>query len=230
MLNEIWPTVGWGSLEYGPPAGFTPGQVMGGRWKPLHYFYKQSLMTDVMATCGSTANPHGHPTAPDENQCYLSNMRASRSFSGTVTLTSYDHFGDGTAEVLLHRQVELPAGPGGIYWFGPPQGQALPPGNSTALMSTVRDEAGAVVSEHMVQLVTPQHICVPPATLSVSIGTRNASDGTIGISVTSDRVALWVRGRASCAVHWQQPWALEQALLHSHGAVVLVPVFAAVCR
>ena len=66
--------------------------------------------------------------------------------------------------------------------------------------------------EHMVQLVTPQHICVPPATLSVSIGTRNASDGTIGISVTSDRVALWVRGRASCAVHWQQPWALELAL------------------
>ena len=31
MLNEIWPTVGWGSLEYGPPPGFTPGQVRGGR-------------------------------------------------------------------------------------------------------------------------------------------------------------------------------------------------------
>jgi hypothetical protein len=35
MLNEIWPTVGWGSLENGPPAGHTPGQLMGGRWKPL---------------------------------------------------------------------------------------------------------------------------------------------------------------------------------------------------
>ena len=53
MLNEIWPTVGWGSLEYGPPPGFTPGQVRGGRWKPLHYFYKNALMTDVMATSGN---------------------------------------------------------------------------------------------------------------------------------------------------------------------------------
>ena len=55
QLNEIWPTVGWGSLEYGPAPGegSSPGQLQGGRWKPLHYFYKQSLMTDVMATCGA---------------------------------------------------------------------------------------------------------------------------------------------------------------------------------
>jgi len=32
--NEIWPTGGWGSLEYGT-VGFTSGQVLGGRWKPL---------------------------------------------------------------------------------------------------------------------------------------------------------------------------------------------------
>ena len=44
-----------GSLEYGPPPGFTAGQVRGGRWKPLHYFYKNSLMKDVMATCGDLA-------------------------------------------------------------------------------------------------------------------------------------------------------------------------------
>jgi hypothetical protein len=71
MLNEIWPTVGWGSLEYGPPEGHTPGQVRGGRWKPLHYFYKQSLMTDVMATCGA-GSKHGGL------QCYVSNHRANK--------------------------------------------------------------------------------------------------------------------------------------------------------
>ena len=60
QLNEIWPTGGWGSLEYGPAEGHTPGQLRGGRWKPLHYFYKRSLMTDVMATCGVTA-PRHHP-------------------------------------------------------------------------------------------------------------------------------------------------------------------------
>ena len=40
-------------------------------------------------------------------QCYLSNHRASRAFNGTVTLTSYDHFADGTATVLLHQQMAL---------------------------------------------------------------------------------------------------------------------------
>ena len=58
------------------------------------------------------------------------------------------------------------AGPGAIAWFGPPQGQALPAGNESALISTVRDEGGAVVSEHMVQLVTPEHIRVPLAKAS----------------------------------------------------------------
>ena len=80
--------VGWGSLEYGPaPAekASSPGQLQGGRWKPLHYFYKQSLMTDVMATCGASANVHGHPEPPNENQCFISNHRASRPFNGTVT-------------------------------------------------------------------------------------------------------------------------------------------------
>ena len=168
MLNEIWPTVGWGSLEYGPAPGegSSPGQLQGGRWKPLHYFYKQSLMTDVMATCGVSANIHGRPQAADENQCFISNHRASRPFNGTVTLTSYSHFGDGTAKIFLHKDVALPEGPGAIEWFGPPQGIALPLGNESSLIATVHDEGGAVVSEHMVQLVTPEHIRVPLAKLS----------------------------------------------------------------
>merc|ERR1711871_233987 len=34
QYGEIWPTGGWGSIEYGSPV---PGQVIGGRWKPLQY-------------------------------------------------------------------------------------------------------------------------------------------------------------------------------------------------
>ena len=48
QLNEIWPTGGWGSLEYGTPGA---GQVVGGRWKPLHYWFRSYLYADVMATC-----------------------------------------------------------------------------------------------------------------------------------------------------------------------------------
>ena len=50
QLNEIWPTGGWGSLEYGTPVD---GQVIGGRWKPLHHMMEQSAYADVTASCGT---------------------------------------------------------------------------------------------------------------------------------------------------------------------------------
>ena len=48
QFNEIWPTGGWGSVEYGTPVA---GQVLGGRWKPLHYLYESHLYADVMCAC-----------------------------------------------------------------------------------------------------------------------------------------------------------------------------------
>lgn len=60
QLNEIWPTGGWGLVEYGSHAG-EYGQVLGGRWKPLMYLLKRSLYRDVIATCGA------------EGQCYCRN-------------------------------------------------------------------------------------------------------------------------------------------------------------
>jgi hypothetical protein len=190
MLNEIWPTVGWGSLEYGPKPGplATPGQVRGGRWKPLHYFYKRSLMTDVMATCGSEYVSRKAP--PAGSLCYLSNHRASRPFNGTVTFTAYDHFGEGEGAVVMDRAFSLPQGPGAIAWFSPPA--ALPAGNTTTVVSTVTDEEGAVVSEHVLQLVTPEFIRVPDAALSLQVAAAANADGSIDVAVSSDRVALWV--------------------------------------
>eukprot|EP00041_Stephanoeca_diplocostata_P018439 m.386275 g.386275 ORF g.386275 m.386275 type:complete len:512 (+) comp21014_c0_seq6:294-1829(+) len=49
QLNEIWPTGGWGSIEYGNPR--FKNQVIGGRWKPLQHWYRASLYADVMASC-----------------------------------------------------------------------------------------------------------------------------------------------------------------------------------
>jgi hypothetical protein len=175
MLNEIWPTVGWGSLEYGPGEG-TPGQVKGGRWKPVHYFYKRSLMTDVMATCGA------------EGQCYVSNHRASRAFSGTVTLMSYDHFGDGKGAPHFAAKMAMAPGPGALEWFN----VSLWNASATSMISTVTDEEGAVISEHLVQLASPKDLVVPIARLSFVIAPQANADGTIDIAVTSDKVALWV--------------------------------------
>lgn len=102
MLNEIWPTIGWGSLEYGSQ-GFTPGQVSGGRWKPMHYFYKSSLMQDVMATCG--LKYHGH----DEWVCYIKNDGV-KAFAGKVTLLGYSLLGDGTPTTVLEQDVNMQPG------------------------------------------------------------------------------------------------------------------------
>ena len=112
-----------GSLEYGPPPGFTAGQVRGGRWKPLHYFYKRSLMRDVMATCGEHSPPKNGTSA-----CYISNHGAGTTFNGTVTLTAYDHFGTGAGVSVLTKHVEMAAGPGTIEWFD----ADLPAGNTTS--------------------------------------------------------------------------------------------------
>ena len=69
QYNEIWPTGGWGSIEYGT-VGYTKGQVLGGRWKPLHYWYKASIYADVMATCGTRNIAHDHVPAI---ACYVKN-------------------------------------------------------------------------------------------------------------------------------------------------------------
>jgi len=74
QLNEIWPTAGWGSLEYGTPY-FTPNQVIGGRWKPTHYFYRSMLWRDVFAACGK------------DGRCYVKNDNALAAFSGSMGLT-----------------------------------------------------------------------------------------------------------------------------------------------
>ncbi|CAE7271945.1 MANBA, partial [Symbiodinium pilosum] len=99
QLNEIWPTGGWGSLEYGTPV---KGQVIGGRWKPLHYLFRRSLFTDVMATCGM------------DGQCYAKND-SPWPFQGQCAV-SVLHF-DGHRAVLQNLDLDLPRGPGVKHLF-----------------------------------------------------------------------------------------------------------------
>lgn len=75
QLNEIWPTGGWGSIEYGTPG---TGQVLGGRWKPLHYFLRANGFSDMFAACGAGG------------QCLVKNDRAAQPFTGSVTVQSIE--------------------------------------------------------------------------------------------------------------------------------------------
>jgi len=63
QLNENWPTGGWGLVEYsGDPKSQTlPGQIIGGRWKPMMHLMRKSLFRDVVAACGS------------DKQCFIRN-------------------------------------------------------------------------------------------------------------------------------------------------------------
>jgi len=102
QLNEIWPTGGWGSVEYGT-VNYTTGQVLGGRWKPLQYSFKQSSYQDIFATCGANAfcfvkndSPYKRNVSIDINLMHLQ--------TGKVTTT--------------HQQLsQLKEGAGVSEWF-----------------------------------------------------------------------------------------------------------------
>ena len=119
MLNEIWPTSGWGSLEYGPASqtpssaveapGFIPtrGQVAGGRWKPLHHILEATSFRDVICACDG------------DGRCFLRNDRAQQvSLSVSVTLM---RFLDGQTTQLTTvpdmNTTTLASGPGAMQLF-----------------------------------------------------------------------------------------------------------------
>lgn len=114
QLNEIWPTGGWGSIEYGTPV---PGQVIGGRWKPLHHMMAQSAYTDVTAACGQAGVTmmDAGDTASGPALCYVRNDLPA-PFEGTVIVSAL-HYSTGVLTELGQSKVALPAGGGALGFF-----------------------------------------------------------------------------------------------------------------
>ena len=104
---EIWPTGGWGSLEYGTPV---KGQVIGGRWKPLHHMMAQSAYTDVTAACGSAriTMMDADDKATGPALCYVRNDLPT-PFSGVVTVETIQ-LSSGHVTPLNSVAAKLPAG------------------------------------------------------------------------------------------------------------------------
>jgi len=145
QYNEIWPTGGWGSIEYGT-VGFTPGQVLGGRWKPLHYWYKKSIFADVMATCGRGSD--------GSVACYVKNDRP-RAFHGEVEVSSVS-FATGQQMSLKKLQLSMPAGAGTTQWFEMDGLELSSLGEQAMLMVVVTDSNGAVVCDNPVPFTAPK--------------------------------------------------------------------------
>lgn len=100
QYNEVWPTGGWGSVEYGSPG--IPGSILGGRWKILHYFLRRSVYRNVMSTCNR------------QGQCYVRND-GNAPLAGELSV-SLVHFATGAVTAVGTQKVELPPGAGQISW------------------------------------------------------------------------------------------------------------------
>ena len=100
MYNEIWPTGGWGSIEYGSPV---PGQVVGGRWKPLHYVLRASTFADQACVCNTAG------------ACFVTND-SPFAFAGKATVRVLNVV-TGRSAPVVSRPLGMAAGPRVTEWF-----------------------------------------------------------------------------------------------------------------
>jgi hypothetical protein len=145
QLNEIWPTGGWGSLEYR------------GRWKLHHYGYARSLFRDVVAACDA------------RGRCYVRNDRSHRPFTGAVMIDAVN-FATGRAARLLARRVALAAGPAVLERFSIPL-DAVDATRSVLMIACVDDAVGVVSSSELI-LAWPADLRLPRARVKHKIRGR----------------------------------------------------------
>ena len=186
QLNEVWPTGGWGSLEYGTTSAGQRGQVIGGRWKPLHHLLESSVFTDVIISCG-TPSPSG-PT--DDILCYLKNDGITAFERGVVQILALDL---ATSQVKTHVSNTFPlaAGPAVTTWFFVESINR----NTTVLLASYLN-ADAVMTQHTILLTEPMHLTLTSLQLLVTVASQPKADGTVDVTVSraqsSQNAALYV--------------------------------------
>ena len=216
QYNEIWPTGGWGSIEYGTP---TTGQVLGGRWKPLQHFLKASSFAPVAASCD---------TAEALALCYVRNdLPTAQELAVSVSLF---HFATGASSLVSARKLSLPPGAGAMDFFcadndanattttggGGGGGRSTPcspwdavlggGGNCTAstcmLNVTVADAAtGRRASSNLLALGPPGRFELPPSQVSaravaVAVGDGDSASMAVEVTATKSAVYVWLSSLA----------------------------------
>ena len=163
-------TGGWGSLEYGT-VGHTPGQVLGGRWKPLHYLYERTLYRDVIAACG-------------DGGCYVKNDRAAAPFAGHVVVQALD-LATGGLSALQTEAVDLDAGPATIAFFDLPRSVEA---TREILLITCVDADGTTVATNEAYFATPGALVLPEAEVTAVVG--DGGDVVLATNATALFVTL----------------------------------------
>jgi len=180
QLNEIWPTGGWGSIEYGTPLA---GQVVGGRWKPLQYFMRKLIYHDNIIACGV------------DNYCYVRNDGKTSNASKIVT--SILRFADGAIIPVSTTALTVPVGQGHIQWLCASANDcatydsmvskaSCKNGRSSCLLlASVLSNDGTVLTENVVLLIKPSGLQLPTAKVNQVINGTN-------ITLSTNATALYV--------------------------------------
>lgn len=127
-----------------------------------------------MATCGAGGT------------CYVKND-AIVPFTGTVDITSVN-FDTSETKTLYHQQMNMAAGAGVKQMFT----VTLPNNTTDILLSTVTAADGSVLSQHPIPLTEPKNMKLPKATVTTKVATQPNSDGTVDVTVSADKLALYV--------------------------------------
>ena len=176
QLNDVYPSGSWGSLEYGPLG--RKGQVVGGRWKILHYMHSQSIFADVLPACSA------------DGACYLKND-GNKPFVGSVKV-SLLHLATGALEAVSSTSVSLKAGAGVISPFcadgshpdvvdaackplAELSPKCLGADGKTGCMLTLDaiDSSGATVTHNLVAMAPPKSLALPNASVTAKVADAN---------------------------------------------------------
>jgi hypothetical protein len=174
QFNEIWPTGGWGSIEYGAPN--IPGQVLGGRWKPLHYMLMNSVYTDVTGSCCQRC-------VVAEN-CYVKNDGVF-PFIGRVEVHAVE-FATGATVLAANVSLALAAGAGVTQWFS---AGAFPCNTTHAMTLEIFEHLDLVASADVSPVVsTAAHTATDAAESVSAAADAAATSGLVVRCAFSDRI------------------------------------------
>jgi beta-mannosidase len=180
QLNEIWPTGGWGSLEYGSEV---PGQVVGGRWKPTHYWMRKSLFTDILIACGVQGD------LGSSLWCYVKND-SPNPVSGVLSVTAVEFANAATTTTIYSSAASLQPGPGTLEWIK----VALPANfnhEANLLVGQLTTSTNTVLSYNTILLAPPYQLSgLTNFTVMVSVASKPNPDQTVTITLTKNSPAL----------------------------------------
>ena len=152
--------------------------MQGGRWKPLHYWYKKSLFTRVFATCGSGGN------------CMVKNDHFEALTGASLSVSKIELSTGAVTSVYSEPALSLPAGPGAASFFTI---DATIDGSAYVLRAVVTNASGAVLTDNLIPLLPPANWTgLPKATVTFAIAPAPNADGSIDITLTSDGTAAYV--------------------------------------